>query len=50
MTEIIDQTKPSEADGPATEKTGGQGLTAIKLRVAISQRLECKACLARIYR
>ena len=26
MTEIIDQTKPSEADGPATEKTGGQGL------------------------
>ena len=26
MAEIIDQTKPSEADGPATEKTGGQGL------------------------
>ena len=24
--------------------------TAIKLRVAISQRRECKACLARIYR
>ncbi|PZN74411.1 MAG: hypothetical protein DM484_21445 [Candidatus Methylumidiphilus alinenensis] len=27
-----------------------QSITTIKLRVAISQRLECKACLAKIYR